>query len=101
MTRDDLIEKAAEALYKDVWGGNPITPWGKLRPVRRTHFIDIAAANLAIYEPLIRADEREACAQVAERAHGGAVGCSDGDTYLAGTNLDAAAAIRARMDEPK
>lgn len=108
MTRDELIEAAAKARYAYYYCDPTFARWDALRDWEKKEHCVKAASELAIYESLIRADERakenEACAQVAEKPHehGGDGWAAKHEVALAGVLSEGiATAIRARMEEPK
>ena len=62
MTNDELIEAAAKAFH----GGYSNRQWSWLSEKERERAIADAKRAYEIFSPLIRADEREQCAKVAD-----------------------------------
>lgn len=67
MTRDELIEAAAKALYERDRGNSvDIPPWDTALPGIKDDYRWAINWVFPAIKPLIRADEREACARVAD-----------------------------------
>jgi len=65
MSRDELVERVAEALWREDFrrgaGRERITPWAEAGDHPHMQWRSLARAALAIIEPAVRGDERERC----------------------------------------